>query len=146
MEASQLVAKVPDSTWASNANFDIGLATEDGLDLATFFLPRILRACASLEASLLSSREPSAAEEDEGALLYRSRESLRLQLESFMVTIVEVLSKSAVSMDWQSKDVAAEGGVGKSRELVSEMLSLMQGSSCYLHSSADARTDASLDE
>lgn len=99
------------------------------MDLATFFLPRILRACASLETSLLSSRPPSAAEVDEAALLYRSRESLRLQLESFLVTIVEVLERSAVSMDWQCKGVAVEGGVGKARELVSEMLSLGQGSS-----------------
>ena len=91
-------------------------------DLATFLLPRILRAASCLEAALLSSTEPTDDREDVQAQLWRDRQALKLKLEDLLFTIVRVLAESAVRVEWQSRQSAVPGGLGKAREMMTEMV------------------------
>lgn len=107
-----------------------GAGLENELDLATYLFPRILSATSSLEVALLSTaHRPLEGEHDAGAELYRKREALRCQLEEMMGVIVKVLLESAVGVEWKAKDQVVEGGIGKGRQLVQEMITLLKGSS-----------------
>ncbi|KAK4700847.1 hypothetical protein P7C70_g5402, partial [Phenoliferia sp. Uapishka_3] len=101
-------------------------ATLGNDDLATFLLPRILRATSSLEAALLSTQEPSEDQTDVFAELWRNRQALKLKLEELLFTIVRVLAESAVRIEWHSRDSVVPGGLGKAREMMSEMVKLLR--------------------
>ena len=114
-------------TLANGGNLDGIPLGED--DLASFLFPRILRATASLEAALICTPYPIDGATDEASQLWRDRLELRLKLEDLLATVVGVLAESAVRVEWKGKDSPAEGGIGKAREMTSDMLKLLRGES-----------------
>lgn len=96
-------------------------------DLATYLLPRILRATSSLEAALLSSEIPNGDNNDDSALLFRARQKLRDQLEDLLAKIIGVLTESAIGVEWKGKYSPVEGGIGKGREMTSSMIKVLEG-------------------
>lgn len=103
-------------------------ANED--DLATFLLPRTLRAASSLQAALLSSPTPRAdGLHSVDTRLWRDRAALLADLEGLLAKMIGVLAESGVRLDWQGGDSAIASGMGKAREMVSEMIKLVRGMS-----------------
>lgn len=96
-------------------------------DLATYLLPRILRATSSLEAALLSSEVPNDDNNDDSALLFIERQKLRDQLEDLLTRIIEVLTESAIGVEWKGKYSPIEGGIGKGREMTGSMIRVLEG-------------------
>lgn len=116
--------QIPPST------LDAQAASVVEVDLASFLFPRIIRATASLEAALLSSPRPPSSPSrtpGEAELLWRTRQAVKLKLESFLGTIVRVFSQSAIRLEWRSKDSVAKGGLGKARQMTEDMLRLIHG-------------------
>ncbi|KAI5476130.1 phosphatidylinositol 3-/4-kinase [Pseudohyphozyma bogoriensis] len=123
---SEPLAGIPSSTLAKGANADASSSASE--DLPTFLLPRILRSVASLEAALISSDRPPDSAKDPTAELWRARLDLRSRLDELLVVVVSVLAESGVRLEWQSKAQKGivQGGIGKAREMVNEMLKLLR--------------------
>lgn len=98
-------------------------------DLATFLLPRILRAAASLDAALLQATEPDGEDRSAQAQLHRDRRTLARRLEDLLATVVRVLAESAVRVEWAPRPSAVPGGLGKAREMMAEMVKLLRSAS-----------------
>lgn len=96
-------------------------------DLATFLFPRILRAASSLEGALLSSEMPLSDSTTAAAQLWKSRREARNELEELLVTVVVSLSESAIRVEWRGAKPPVQGGVGKAREMMDEMIKLLRG-------------------
>jgi hypothetical protein len=112
-------------------------STEDDVDLATYLFPRLIRAIASLEtASLLSDRPSSDALDNEEGNTYQLSEKVKDQLETFMVTIVQSLAEGGASLEWSSRESAIQGGVGRARAIVQELVEMLQSRFIYLNFAA----------
>lgn len=97
-------------------------------DLATFLLPRILRAAASLQAAHLASPAPRTdGLQNVHTRLWSERVALLTQLEELLATTVGVLAESGVRLEWQEGDGEVQGGLGKAREMTNEMIKLIRG-------------------
>lgn len=102
-------------------------------DLATFLVPRILRAASSLQAALLTSAAPRTdVLQTATTRLWRERAALLAQLENMLATMVGILAESGVRLDWQGPDGTPQGGLGKAREMVTEMIKLLRGTSLFV--------------
>lgn len=111
-------------------------------DLATFLVWRSLSVCSRLQAALLSTPRTTVA-----AATYvkvtGEREAALQELEQLVEGVVEVLSENAVRVEWRggiSKEVLKDGGIGKAKELVDEMVKLVRSASSFLPSSSTPRT------
>lgn len=126
LETTTILHKLPPTQ--ADTPLDFGGATADEDDLATFLLPRILRAASSLQAALLSSPAPEdVTAQDASTKLWIDRSNLLRQLESFVQTVVGILAESAMRVEWEARDLPAQGGIGKAQEMMSEMVKLLQG-------------------
>lgn len=98
-------------------------------DLATVFLPLILRNASSLEAALLSTPAPSDTQVLQNAQSRMRTERKRLlnQLEELLVTVIRALAGSAIRVEWHGRDSTVQGGLGKAREMVNELTRLLKG-------------------
>lgn len=96
-------------------------------DLATFLFPRILRAASSLEGALLSTEMPLSDSKSAAAQLWNSRREARNELEELLVTVVVSLSESAIRVEWRGAKPPVQGGIGKAREMMDEMIKLLRG-------------------
>ncbi|GAA5943874.1 protein kinase MEC1 [Sporobolomyces koalae] len=102
-------------------------------DFATWFTWQALRLDSALEHAVLDfDRVDTLATRDSQTRerLQKERKSLQNEIERTLVGILEALTKSAVRIPWrgaQRDDPARDGGVGKAREIIEEMLKLAQG-------------------
>lgn len=105
-------------------------AAEEDVDLAGYLFPRLIRAMTSLEAALLSTDRAedmmAVSDEDDALVLHRLREQARDQLEKFMVTIVQSLSEGGAGLEWDNSEGPVQGGVGRARKLVHQMIDMLR--------------------
>ncbi|BGP36884.1 hypothetical protein JCM10449v2_000786 [Rhodotorula kratochvilovae] len=97
-------------------------------DLATFLLWRSLSVCSRLQAALLSS-PPSGVTVETYEKVTGERKVALTKLEALVEGVVEVLSENAVRVEWRgglNKEVLKDGGIGKAKELVDEMIKLVR--------------------
>ncbi|GAA6058573.1 hypothetical protein JCM10212_007012 [Sporobolomyces blumeae] len=102
-------------------------------DLMTWLTWHVLRLCSALKflttgLSAADTKRPTG----QGGLekVQADREELRSALESMVVALLETLTKSAVRIPWrgaQRDDPTKDGGVGKARDVVEEMIRVVQG-------------------
>jgi hypothetical protein len=109
----------------------LGAISEGQDDLSTFLFPRILRATASLEAALLSTPKPRPDATDVSSKLWRERQELKEKLEMLLETVVGALARFAVRVDWKGKDLPIQGGTGKAREMMDDMVKILRGKSSW---------------
>lgn len=103
-----------------------GLNSEE--DLATFLVWRSLTVSTALQASLVATAEGVVSEVEKKV---RAQRQVALnELEGLVKGVVGVLCESAVPIEWRgglTKDVLKDGGIGKAKELVEELLKTVQG-------------------
>ncbi|GAA5857265.1 hypothetical protein JCM8547_009406 [Rhodosporidiobolus lusitaniae] len=102
-----------------------GLNPEE--DLATFLLWRSLNLSTALQATLLEPHDGVLGEPEKKV---RAQRQVALdELEGLVKGILGVLCESAVRIEWRSglsKEVMKDGGIGKAKELVEELLKTVQ--------------------
>lgn len=102
-----------------------GSPAGEDVDLATYLFPRMLRAAASLDAALLTVERPGENDQSEPAKLYHSRENARNRLEEFLIAIIQLLSQNAVGAEWTNYEGPVQGGVGKARAIVNDLIEML---------------------
>jgi hypothetical protein len=103
-----------------------GLNSEE--DLATFLVWRSLSVSTALQANLLALTEGVLSEAEKK--IRAQRQVALNELEGLVKGVVGVLCESAVRIEWRSglaKDVLKDGGIGKAKDLVEELLKTVQG-------------------
>lgn len=106
-------------------------------DFATWFTWQTLRLNSALELTQLGMNpQEEAKNRDKWSReqLQSERKRLQNEIEFTMVGILEALTKSAIKIKWKgapSGDPTKDGGVGKAREIVEEMIKVVQGASNY---------------
>ncbi|GAA5842453.1 hypothetical protein JCM9279_005388 [Rhodotorula babjevae] len=97
-------------------------------DLATFLVWRSLSVCSRLQAALLSTPRATVAAATYAKVTGERAAALH-ELEALVEGVVEVLSENAVRVEWRgsiTKEVLKDGGIGKAKELVDEMIKLVR--------------------
>ncbi|GAA5831812.1 hypothetical protein JCM11251_003895 [Rhodosporidiobolus azoricus] len=96
-------------------------------DLATFLLWRSLAVSTALQAALLTSASGAPANVVREV---REKQQVALdELEGLVKGVLGVLCENAVRVEWRSglaKEVMKDGGIGKAKELVEELLKVLQ--------------------
>jgi len=100
-------------------------------DLATFLVWRSLSVCSRLQMALLST-PPNTCTVETYAKVSGEREAALRELEALLQGVVEVLSENAVRVEWRggiNREALKDGGIGKAKELVDEMIKLVRSAS-----------------
>jgi len=119
---------------ATNSGPDAGNPEED---FATWFTWQSLRLGSTLEYTLLGFNAVDEGKKKDkwtSEQVERERKALRHQVELTMVGIIEASAKSAVRIQWrgaQRDDPTKDGGVGKAREIMDELIKLVQSKSSF---------------
>ncbi|GAA5921352.1 hypothetical protein JCM1841_002451 [Sporobolomyces salmonicolor] len=110
--------------------------TVDGLnpeeDLATFLVWRCLSVGSALQAALLGEGPPQQQREAAPEVVEKvktERKAALRELEEMVQGVVAVLAESAVRVQWRgpyAADLMKDGGMGKAKELVGEMIKLVK--------------------
>ncbi|GAA5955223.1 hypothetical protein JCM3765_003250 [Sporobolomyces pararoseus] len=101
-------------------------------DFATWYSWQALRLGSALEYTLLGFNPADDAKQRDKwsqEQVQRARRSLQNEIEFTLVGILEALTKSAVKIKYKGApagDPARDGGVGKAREIVEEMIKIVQ--------------------
>ncbi|GAA6005621.1 hypothetical protein JCM10207_005273 [Rhodosporidiobolus poonsookiae] len=98
-------------------------------DLATFLTWRCLAVSTALQAALLSEAGTDGAPADAVKKVQAQRQVALNELQGLMEGVLAVLCESAVRVEWKTglgKEVLKDGGVGKAREMVEELLKAVQ--------------------
>ncbi|GAA5902167.1 hypothetical protein JCM6882_006719 [Rhodosporidiobolus microsporus] len=96
-------------------------------DLATFLLWRSLAVSTALQAAILSA--PVGAPADVVQKVQEKRQAALNELEELVKGVLGVLCENAVRVEWRNglaKEVMKDGGIGKAKELVEELLKVVQ--------------------